>query len=178
MTVFIEIKAPAPFILSKQINSHSMIAHGLREAGKITEQSFSTLQRLRRCCFSSVPGKDELCQAGITTYQNTEYVVMSSQHIWEVLSVCRSIGNHGKAHLKLLFGLFSGILQYVESKVSISFKLYFLHFLFLHICPLFMDWVVIFSPHIINNKPSTNCINDGKHVFLKMCQISRSRFIF
>lgn len=84
MTVFIEIKAPAPFILSKQINSHSMIAQGLRDRGKITEQSFSPLQHLRQCCFSTVPEKDELCQAGITTYQNTEYAVMSRQHIWEV----------------------------------------------------------------------------------------------
>lgn len=124
MTVFIEIKAPAPFILSKQINSHSMIAQGLRDRGKITEQSFSPLQHLRQCCFSTVPEKDELCQAGITTYQNTEYAVMSRQHIWEVQSVCRSICNHGKTHLDFLFGLFSVTWQYVESKVQISFMLY------------------------------------------------------
>lgn len=127
MTVFIEIKAPAPFILSKQINSLSMIAEGLRDAGKITEPSFSTLQHLRRCCFSTVPEKDELCQAGITTYQNTEYVVMSRQHIWEVLSVCHSIRNHGEAHLEFLFGLFSGT---VESECGVQIIYSFMLFIF------------------------------------------------
>lgn len=107
-----------------------MIAQGLRDRGKITEQSFS-LQHLRQCCFSTMPKKDELCQAGITTYQNTEYAVMSRQHIWEVLSVCHSICNHGKTHLDFLFGLFLVTWQYVESKVKISFMFYLLIYSFI-----------------------------------------------
>lgn len=148
MTIFIEIWAPATFILSKQINSHSMIAQELRDAGKITEQSFSTLQRLRPCCFSTVPGKDELCQAGITTYQNTKYVVMSWQHIWEVLSVCRSIGNHGKSHLELLFGLFSGTLQWSPKHTfPSSFLLFILHiFVSPYISPICGLDGYLFSP--------------------------------
>lgn len=160
MTVFMEIKAQAPFILSKQITQPLHECPRTHTCRKITEQSFSTLQRLRRCFFSTVPGKDELCQAGITTEYVVCYDVMTA-HLGS-LSVCHSIGNHGKSHLELLFGLFSGTLQYVESKVHIFFKLYL--FIFLHFFSPIFGLDFYFFPHT----PSTTN-HQQKHVFLSKC---------